>query len=537
MGNCCTCAGYHEMNLDWLINQIKIAIKEWAEMQKEFTDLNSAFEDLKLYVNNYFDNLDVQDEINNKLDSMYESGELTAIIDNLFSDVISFSKNKVSGETDSQTLQKCLNIALENQKNGVNSVVTIDANITLTEPLVFNNHYDYSANIIIEGRNNSVINTQSPTSIFGNENNNYNIILSKLTFRALNDVELIRDYNVSNSLIEKCIFIGYKHVLYAPNFTQALTFKNCKFFNCNGACLYYGGAYYLRVTDCFFYNITDDYCIKQDNDISTNNSLWGNVQTVIEKCIIDRCYGFLYSSAERGLRVLNNGIEATTNIIYFERKQVNNVYRAWGVEINGNSASHASPVPDITVDAFVVINGLVGDITIENNLCTGFYVFNINNYLEFTNTVSNLHVSKNFFDALTESGRTSKPFYTAENVPENILYISRNGVYGLYNGKIGYTNGSWVRNFPDLNVISRGGNFAVTQDEGYRDITIELPYENIYPINIWFENADNTLANMFCAGVNVNENTLTVRAKPSDSNNGSASRIVIFFSNDTPSFS
>lgn len=38
------------------------------------------FEKLKQYVDNYFDNLDVQEEINNKLDDMAEHGELTAII-------------------------------------------------------------------------------------------------------------------------------------------------------------------------------------------------------------------------------------------------------------------------------------------------------------------------------------------------------------------------------------------------------------------------------------------------------------------------
>lgn len=46
-----------------------------AELQKLFTKLQD-------YVNNYFDNLDVQDEINNKLDQMVEDGTLAAIISN-----------------------------------------------------------------------------------------------------------------------------------------------------------------------------------------------------------------------------------------------------------------------------------------------------------------------------------------------------------------------------------------------------------------------------------------------------------------------
>lgn len=41
--------------------------------------MNGNFTDLKNFVNNYFDNLDVQDEINNKIDAMAASGELLNI--------------------------------------------------------------------------------------------------------------------------------------------------------------------------------------------------------------------------------------------------------------------------------------------------------------------------------------------------------------------------------------------------------------------------------------------------------------------------
>lgn len=43
-------------------------------------ELTNAFNELKSYVDNYFNNLDVQQEINNKLDQMAESGQLTDII-------------------------------------------------------------------------------------------------------------------------------------------------------------------------------------------------------------------------------------------------------------------------------------------------------------------------------------------------------------------------------------------------------------------------------------------------------------------------
>lgn len=44
------------------------------------TELQNLYNELKTYVDNYFENLDIQTEINNKLDEMAESGELTDII-------------------------------------------------------------------------------------------------------------------------------------------------------------------------------------------------------------------------------------------------------------------------------------------------------------------------------------------------------------------------------------------------------------------------------------------------------------------------
>lgn len=51
-----------------------------TEIDRFETELNAAFTTLKNYVDNYFDNLDVQEEINNKLDQMAEDGVLQEII-------------------------------------------------------------------------------------------------------------------------------------------------------------------------------------------------------------------------------------------------------------------------------------------------------------------------------------------------------------------------------------------------------------------------------------------------------------------------
>ena len=71
---------YYEM-LVWFVNYLRDDIIPVVNANGEATrELQELYIQLQEYVNNYFDNLDVQEEINNKLDEMAESGELEEII-------------------------------------------------------------------------------------------------------------------------------------------------------------------------------------------------------------------------------------------------------------------------------------------------------------------------------------------------------------------------------------------------------------------------------------------------------------------------
>lgn len=65
-----------QYNNDWLIHKVKELALEWAQVKKDWTTQQEAFESLRTYINNYFKNLDVQEEINNKLENMLSSGDL-----------------------------------------------------------------------------------------------------------------------------------------------------------------------------------------------------------------------------------------------------------------------------------------------------------------------------------------------------------------------------------------------------------------------------------------------------------------------------
>ena len=71
---------YYEM-LEWLCKYLQDTVIPAVNNNAEaLEELQTAFVTLKDYVDHYFDNLDIQEEINAKLDEMADNGELTDII-------------------------------------------------------------------------------------------------------------------------------------------------------------------------------------------------------------------------------------------------------------------------------------------------------------------------------------------------------------------------------------------------------------------------------------------------------------------------
>ena len=89
-------SNFHEMNMDEIIKIVKNMLEEWAQYHAEWDAwmnqmnddwsnyqevMNEAWENMQDFINNYFDNLDVQNEINNKIASMVRSGEFATIVE------------------------------------------------------------------------------------------------------------------------------------------------------------------------------------------------------------------------------------------------------------------------------------------------------------------------------------------------------------------------------------------------------------------------------------------------------------------------
>lgn len=75
---------FHDLNLDWFLGQFKDLVEDWdafkMTMEEEWDNVKNDWETLYNFVHDYFDNLDVQEEIDNKLADMLLHGELDAPI-------------------------------------------------------------------------------------------------------------------------------------------------------------------------------------------------------------------------------------------------------------------------------------------------------------------------------------------------------------------------------------------------------------------------------------------------------------------------
>lgn len=87
--------------LHYLKNTVIPAVDNNADAVIE---LQNLYTQLKEYVDNYFDNLDVQEEINNKLDAMVESGELQEIIASYLNSKAIFAFDTVNDMKDAENL-------------------------------------------------------------------------------------------------------------------------------------------------------------------------------------------------------------------------------------------------------------------------------------------------------------------------------------------------------------------------------------------------------------------------------------------------
>lgn len=79
---------YYEL-LNKVVNYLNMAMEDVTTLEGDVTNLHTAYVQLQTYVNDYFVSLDVQEEIDTKLDEMAESGALSELLEPFIPSLVS----------------------------------------------------------------------------------------------------------------------------------------------------------------------------------------------------------------------------------------------------------------------------------------------------------------------------------------------------------------------------------------------------------------------------------------------------------------
>lgn len=291
---------FHEMNLDWIVSKV-------LELSKQWNSTETEFKNLKDYVMNYFENMNVQDEINNKLDSMEEDGSLGAIISKLtqsYAINVVFAGINNEGTECTSELQNLIN---ENPNStfyfpdGEYEFYDVDAknasfifsnNAVITGNsrehrvfLIYTNakNFKIEGGILRRGVENSkdflpTIENKWPGVFEFNNCENFEIRLADFQYNTgYDDIAL---YSCSNVIIESCKF---NWMLYAGvhiiDSCNGVTVRNCKFTN---AVVPNGSHYYVYPIDVgvfdFSYQGESNRNVLIENNI-IENSDWEGIDS------------------------------------------------------------------------------------------------------------------------------------------------------------------------------------------------------------------------------------------------------------------
>ena len=109
-----------------VVEYLNKVIEHQNALDDNYTELVTMYNNLVDFVNNYFDNLDVQEEINNKLDQMAQDGSLTALIKSYIDPYIVEQNLAIESIDDKvDTVSQNVNTQLINMHNLLDSINNI----------------------------------------------------------------------------------------------------------------------------------------------------------------------------------------------------------------------------------------------------------------------------------------------------------------------------------------------------------------------------------------------------------------------------
>lgn len=388
---------YYEL-LCKVVDYLNKTMENVNSLSENFDELQSAFNTLKNYVDDYFKNLDVQEEINKKLDEMAING--------YFDDLISKYLAKSIPLPIDYTYIKNANV-----NDIIRNHLSFNNNIELTENLKLNELYCRDG--IISNFGISVINETKYTTVVDKKDNTITIadvdkfaVGDKIrigddefifaTISEINNNILTLDTNIyievgnvvtklTNNVVLENLTFNNMEITISNNIAQI---KNCTFNNC--VVKLTGGIFYVE--NCVF-NKTNTLYFKTGKSLINNNH-----------------YNSCYKSIECQLSFEN---KITNNII--DGFSTSNLY-AIGIEItNTKDYNHLGMTQNNTISENIV-NGC--NYGVAGSIIGGIHL----NYFACNNIISNNKSCYNSCGIYLENSCSNNTI-TSNNCSNN---------YGLY---------------------------------------------------------------------------------------------------------
>ena len=497
------------------------------------TNLYNAFVELKDYVDNYFDNLDVQEEINNKLDEMVESGEFQEILEEYIETKVDyFYIDENSTFTDIKNAFESSKTKVIEFKNGTYSLtdkiyLTSNTKVILNNSTLNSEYVDeYGDNLVFMGYPvNSTYTEYNGISnvhfLNGNINtgfalmHNTNIEFNNINFGGLKghgiqiggckDIKIINckfsgvaidDANGANHEIiqlERSTYGGQPYldpssVSYDETGNFNILISNCIFDKGNDVTTryYVGIGHHSYSADYPYYNenITIEKCIFKDSTISDiSGGSFHNIE--IKDCEFSQSSS-IASHIQVRIRFLNKNVKIYNNLFKSGRYAIyqvnNNQNEDWYIYNNKINMDSSGGIG-------IGINAVTNCYIHDNFIKTPSHHITISQV--DTYTTDNINVYNNVIDMTDiESTRYGIACYGGSNLNINNNKVIQNMT----------NNFLWI-NGPTSYTIYKNILFGSYHNVG----GLNIDYENIYNVN---KSAYSTTATSYSALENQSSNAV-----------------------------
>lgn len=463
---------FHDLNLDWILQQMKTLANQWGLTEEQW-------ENMKKYIENFFKNLNLQTEVDNKIQDMIEDGTMNTLLENMLSPFVVVNPDDSASviQTKANTLTNGGTLYFMPGTYIIDNDITIPANVTVQGSEGGNSTIPGGS--ILDFRNNSI------TLNSGCTFQNFSILYSEQHLQPNNTptsypYTLIintgaRRVNIRNLIV----YNSYNFISCAQNH-ESLTVENINGYCINNFIILDGGNDIDRLINIHLnYNIYNNYL----EDASLFGAWTRNNSTafIIRRAdwgIMNKCFAYGYNIGAtiggesytcNGFRVSNCGFDACGAGLI--------ISNSYSISVSQTSFTGINPFTETSYSTFYIQITDSTSTTFEN---CGFW--NIVNHI-FSITNSNVNIANNRFRSWSTS--TEGTYY--------IAYINDTSSFLTFAGNICYYDGRIIAGVQNYycsisnNIFSNTNNIISGTSDNVSIINNIYSDINNQPINVFTE--------------------------------------------------